>query len=64
MYGLFNASISADRLSNKYIFNNTTNSWDSIHKKSKKSIVEGSIVEFITLHCQYSQGVLFIEGDI
>ena len=55
--GMFNASISGDVMRKKYVFNNTTKSWEG-----DGDLVEGDVISFKVGHIQHSQGVLNIDG--
>jgi len=67
-YGMFNASIAGEKLSESYKYNEESNVWESL--KSSKSgrtvapIEEGSVIEFTAINCQYTHGVFFLEGNI
>lgn len=67
-YGMFNASIAGEKLSESYKYNEDSNVWEPLKKSLSKSdrgpIEEGSVIDFTAVNCQYSHGVFFLEGNI
>lgn len=77
IYGMFNATISADNMGQNFRFDKTHTRWCvssssscTTHvivfhfdrEKNGTTIQEGSLVEFSVMSCHHSQGVYFLHG--
>jgi DNA-directed RNA polymerase subunit E'/Rpb7 len=67
-YGMFNASIAGEKLSESFKYNEESNMWEPLKTtkggNTAANIEEGSVVNFTAVNCQFSHGVFFVEGSL